>query len=310
MPRSHQHWLYVWIPLVTATIWFGTLLAMLITWLAQGRPHYVSQDGSIAYISDVGADILKPLFVTGCCITGVGFFLSLVVERWLRHSGRLIPEMRRRERVLSCLAILGSFIGGAGLILLSIFDTKRHPSLHRVFLLVFIVGVGLSAIFTVIEYRWISKDFTELRKLKFAYVMKGVIATLLILCAIAFAIALFEATDVGAVLEWTIAFGYTFYLLTFFFDLRMAKGVHRGQLAPSQIRNMQQQGIPVSTATAGHEGNFGIEGGEPRASNDTYNTFNTFNGRQPLLHNGQNGQPTYPKTAYYAPNGRAANYPA
>ncbi len=59
--------------------------------------------------------------------------------------------MRRRERVFSCLAILGSFIGGCGLILLSIFDTKRHPTLHRVFLLVFIVGVALSAIFTVVE---------------------------------------------------------------------------------------------------------------------------------------------------------------
>ena len=61
--------------------------------------------------------------------------------------------MRRRERVLSTLAIIGSFIGGCGLILLSIFDTKRFTSLHRVFLLVFIVGVGLSAIFTVVEVR-------------------------------------------------------------------------------------------------------------------------------------------------------------
>lgn len=61
---------------------------MLITYLAQGRPHYVSQDGSIAYISDVGADILKPLFVAGSAITAVSFFLSLTIERWLRHSGR------------------------------------------------------------------------------------------------------------------------------------------------------------------------------------------------------------------------------
>ena len=55
--------------------------------------------------------------------------------------------------MLSILAIIGSFIGGCGLILLSIFDTKRHPSLHRVFLLVFILGVGLSAIFSVMEVR-------------------------------------------------------------------------------------------------------------------------------------------------------------
>ena len=68
----------------------GTLLAMLVTWLAQGRPKYVSQEGSIAYISDVGADILKPLFVTGCIITGLSFFIALSIERWLRHSGRWV----------------------------------------------------------------------------------------------------------------------------------------------------------------------------------------------------------------------------
>lgn len=92
-PRTHRHrhhWLYVWIPGFTAFIWFGTVLALLVTWLASGRPHYVSMSPgqSIAYISDVAADFLKPLFVVACAITGVGFFLSLLVERWLRHSGR------------------------------------------------------------------------------------------------------------------------------------------------------------------------------------------------------------------------------
>lgn len=62
-----------------------------------------------------------------------------------------MPNMRRRERVFSTLAVFGSLLGGLGLILLSVFDTKRHPSAHRVFLLVFMVGVALSAIFTIIE---------------------------------------------------------------------------------------------------------------------------------------------------------------
>ena len=84
----HTHWYYVWIPIFTALVWEATILAMLITWLAQGRPKYVTMDGSIAYISDVGADILKPLFIVGCSITGVGFALTLMVERWLRHKGR------------------------------------------------------------------------------------------------------------------------------------------------------------------------------------------------------------------------------
>lgn len=64
---------------------------------------------------------------------------------------RLVANMRRRERVLASLAVFFAFVGMCGLILLSIFDTKRFTKQHRVFLLVFIVGVGMSAIFTVIE---------------------------------------------------------------------------------------------------------------------------------------------------------------
>ncbi|KDR79024.1 hypothetical protein GALMADRAFT_244753 [Galerina marginata CBS 339.88] len=197
IPLRYHHWTYIWIPLGAAAMWFSTLLAMLIVWLASGRPKYISQNGKIAYISDVGADILKPLFITGCAITGIGFFLSLLAERLLRHTGRLMPNIRQRERVFSILAIIGSFIGGCGLILLSIFDTKRHTRAHRLFLLIFIVGVGLSAIFCVIEYRLVSKHFRDHRQVKIAYVGKGTIASILILLSIAFAVALFEAQEVG-----------------------------------------------------------------------------------------------------------------
>ena len=61
--------------------------------------------------------------------------------------------MRKREKAKSILAIMWSFVGGAGLILLAVFDTKRHVSLHRVFLLVFVVGTALSALFTIAEVR-------------------------------------------------------------------------------------------------------------------------------------------------------------
>lgn len=61
--------------------------------------------------------------------------------------------MRKRERAFAALAIFGSFVGGVGLICLSVFDTKRYSSLHRIFLLVFILGVSISAIFSVCEVR-------------------------------------------------------------------------------------------------------------------------------------------------------------
>ena len=88
IPLRFHHWIYVWIPIFTALVWFATLLAMLVTWLAMGRPKYPTQNGNIAYISDIGASTLKPLFVVGCTITGFGFFLCLVCVRYLRHTGR------------------------------------------------------------------------------------------------------------------------------------------------------------------------------------------------------------------------------
>ncbi|KAK0204713.1 Frag1/DRAM/Sfk1 [Desarmillaria ectypa] len=227
MSDEHQHWAYIWIPILGGFMWFSTLLSMLITWLATGRPHYVSMEGSIAYISDIGADILKPLFIVGCAITAAS--LSHHFQS-TSSTISLVPHMRTRERVFGYLSIFGSFIGGCGIILLSIFDTKRHTSLHRVFLLVFILGVAISAIFTVIEFRWLSRDFQHVRTLKIAYLVKAIVATILILLAFAFGVALYQSTNVGAILEWTISFGFTFYLLTFFFDLRQSKGVQHGEL--------------------------------------------------------------------------------
>ncbi|KAF9533770.1 Frag1/DRAM/Sfk1 family-domain-containing protein [Crepidotus variabilis] len=257
LPLRYQHWTHVWLPILGAFIWFGTLLSMLITWLATGRPRYPSQDGSIAYISDVGASYLKPLFIVGCCITAVCFFLSLAVERWLRHAGRLMPNMRTRERVLGSLAVFGAFIGGAGLVLLSIFDTARYTKAHRVFLLVFMLGVALSAIFTVLEYRWISKAYKDIEHLKKAYILKMVIASILILLAVGFAIALFSksssATNAGAILEWIISFGFTFYLLTFYLDLRKAKNVQKGELKGyNGRRNRRSRDIEMNHGRHGH----------------------------------------------------------
>lgn len=216
-------------------------MAMLITWRAEGRPHYVSQTGKIPFISDIGADILKPLFIVICSITAVSFTLSLIIERWLRHSGRLQPNMRTREKVFASLAIFGAALGGAGLILLSIFDTKRHMMLHRVFLLVFMVGVAISAIFTVLEFRWLNKHFRHSRRLKRSYVTKAIIVSVLVVLAIAFGSVMDSHFEVGAILEWVIAFGFTFYLLTFFLDLRMVKHI-QDEEASYEHQNLWRRG--------------------------------------------------------------------
>lgn len=112
---------------------------MLGTWISEGSPHYASMeaDQKIAYISDVGAQGLKPLFIAGSAVTVVVFDLVFISERWLRHKGRLAHNTSLTQKILSICACIASIVGAAGLILLSIFDTLRHPKAHDAFLVVF-----------------------------------------------------------------------------------------------------------------------------------------------------------------------------
>jgi len=231
--RREGPYRHSWVPWVCSGAWLITLLVLVITWAAQGKPHYSSEDGNIPYISDIGADVLKPFFIVGCVITAFFLVFTLLAERWLRHRGYLTHDVKVRQKVLAILAIIGSIIGGLGLILLSIFDTKRHPNLHRVFLGVFMLGVALSAIFTIAEYFSLSKHNRYNTPLRYSAMAKAVVAGILIILSIALGICLGTGlNDTGAVLEWLVAFGFIFYPLTFWLDLRKARA--EGFVPPPQ----------------------------------------------------------------------------
>jgi len=54
---------FAWIPLCTAIVWLGGIIALLAIWIAEGRPQYQPGEGSIVFISDVGAHV-APLFIS------------------------------------------------------------------------------------------------------------------------------------------------------------------------------------------------------------------------------------------------------
>lgn len=169
---------------------------------------------------------MKPLFVIGAIITAIAFVLTLVAERLLQHSFRLLPTQRRAEAILSYCAIGGAVLGGAGLVLLSGFDTLRYPSLHRLFLLIFMVGIMLSAIFSIVEFHLLSRSYKSYTLLRRQYMTKGAVALVLLILAFAFGALLFQdgerTGDIAGILEWVIGFGVNLYFLTFWYDLRQA----------------------------------------------------------------------------------------
>lgn len=147
---------------------------MLGTWIVEGSPHYPSMSSSqrIAYISDIGAQGLKPLFIAGSAVTVVVFDVVFITERWLRHKGRLAKNTGKFEKACSVIAVIGSIVGAAGLIFLSIFDTLRHPKTHDKLLVVFIVGYVVSAIFICAEYQRLGIHYREYRILRASFWIK------------------------------------------------------------------------------------------------------------------------------------------
>ena len=149
------------LPVASGVAWLGTLLGLLLYWIlvADREIYGTMQDGqTIAYISDVGASKLKPLFVVGCVLTTVFLDLAFAADRWLRHRGRLAPNVSRSEKILFGLSIVFAAVGTVGLVCLAGFDTARYPRLHNVFLCLFIGGYLFSAVFLCAEFQRLGKS--------------------------------------------------------------------------------------------------------------------------------------------------------
>ncbi len=199
----------------------GTLLGMLAYWLAAGSPHYVEMGPNqrIAYISDVGATFLKPLFIAGSATMVVVFDLAFISERWLRHKARLTPTYSKWEAFLSVCGIIFAIAGAAGLILLSIFDTKHYPKTHDAMLGLFIGGYVISAIFICAEYQRLGIHFRHHSVLRNSFWLKLAFIIVELSLAIAFGVTQYKKHyNVSAILEWIIALIYIFYVWSFIID--------------------------------------------------------------------------------------------
>ncbi|KAI9831274.1 MAG: hypothetical protein M1826_003713 [Phylliscum demangeonii] len=260
------------------------LLALLLVWITEGRPRYPSMEAGqkVAYISDIGASGLKPLFIAGSCVTTIFLDLAFLSERWLRHRGRLARNTSMTQKVLVVLSLVFATVGTCGLILLSIFDTLHHPSLHRYI---------ISAIFICAQYQRLGIHNRELRVLRLSFWIKLVFIIVEGLLAIAFAICLYKHySTAGAILEWTISFIFTFYVLSFLIDLLPAAR-HRSHHGHGRPRDTEMAtagtGLEADHATHADTG-AGLGMGVDGSSTSNAST---------LRHENNNGYPLPPTTS-------------
>ncbi|KAH7318742.1 Frag1/DRAM/Sfk1 [Stachybotrys elegans] len=214
---------YWMLPVISGVAWLATLLGLLLWWLIdENRRVYDSMEEgqTIAYISDIGATELQPLFIAGSVITSVFLDLAFVSERWLRHNGRLVANGSRRERVSSIFSIFFALVGTAGLILLSIFDTRSHRGLHNICLGLFILGYLVSAIFICWEYRRLGIHYREHAILRLSFWLKLFFIIVEFALAVGFAACMgLGRSNAAAILEWIVATVFTLYAVSFVIDL-------------------------------------------------------------------------------------------
>jgi Frag1/DRAM/Sfk1 family len=209
------------------TISIGTILGLLIPWLLQGRPTLPSFDDgqTIAFISDLGAFNLKPLFIAGSFLTIILYLATLVADRALRHR-RIPSHSSCGEMTLSVIAFVGAVLGGAGLVLLSIFDNFRFTATHDKLVGLFIAGNLISAVALVLEYLLVvrrrSLPATDQAMAKKSFLMKLIYLVLEIVATIAFVAAqtVEKNINLAAVLEYVNALLFAWFIFSFIMDLR------------------------------------------------------------------------------------------
>jgi hypothetical protein len=192
-------------------------------------------------LPDIGADTLKPMFIAMSAVTVVTFDLAFIFERYLRHTGKLAPNTSVWQKVYSACATIAAIVGAAGLILLTIFDTKRHNKLHNIFLGVFILGYVVSAIFICWEYQRLGIHYRQHSVLRISFWIKLFFIIAEVCLAIAFGVCSKKHIwNVAAVLEWIVAFIYCIYVISYFVDFLPALRTKNGQSYQTEMQMAEE----------------------------------------------------------------------
>ncbi|KAL5122013.1 hypothetical protein ACEQ8H_000229 [Pleosporales sp. CAS-2024a] len=209
------------VPIFSSVVWIAMLIAMITYWATTGRPHYVTMEAgqTFPYISDIGASNLQPLFIAMSAVSVVTFDLAFLFERWLRHTGKLSRNTSVWQKLYSGCATAAAIIGAAGLILLTCFNCRDYQTLHDIFLCVFIGGYIISAIFICWEYQRLGIHYRQDSILRISFWVKLAFILVEVLLVIAFGVCSKQRVrNVAAALEWTVAFVYCLYVMSFVID--------------------------------------------------------------------------------------------
>jgi len=263
------------LPLLSAIIWWGMLIALLACWSAQGKPvydwMYEVDDGQVdqtfLYISDIAAKNdranLQPIFIACSAAQGLLFVMSLCAELYLRSVERLQQGIAnpRGVKIALGVAVFMALCGELGILFVSIFNTREFHDAHISLLIVFIVCVGVSSLSSIAEYSILGKDYPGKRHVFVSLICRVIWFCIELALAIAFATLRFDHKDQSSGCEWAVSFVYPFYQLIMVWDLWPAHNKTRGHYGDNSKYPVEEtfydtEMVHPSATDAGSEKNF------------------------------------------------------
>ncbi|KAH3899858.1 related to Protein SFK1 [Saccharomycodes ludwigii] len=191
------------VPIVAMIPWVGMLIAMLICWAVQGKPFYsfMNRGQKLAFISDIGATNLQPLFIACSAWQGLFYFLTLCCEyyqrcgRWpisktafnykisvydenngggnnnerVRHGLNFPSYMpfwfTKHERNVMFAACILTGIGEILLLLATIFSDKDYNTTHYGLIFTFVVLMAIGVGLNILEYMLMGLSYMKIHPL-------------------------------------------------------------------------------------------------------------------------------------------------
>lgn len=152
---------------IAGIVWLATLLGLHIYWRQSlNSKSYLRRDVQyLPYISDLGADVLRPFFVVGATGTTALFGEAIVRQRrarWDRFLDRCLDDDDRQiwgypicvsriyiwQWLFNFCLLTAACLGCCGVICLAVFDWKLWPSVHYAALGAFVAGFITHALLT------------------------------------------------------------------------------------------------------------------------------------------------------------------
>ncbi|CAO1622480.1 unnamed protein product [Sympodiomycopsis kandeliae] len=265
-----HYWAFL-LPLITAALWLTDVVGLLGLWSRDGFPQYQPSNASFVFISNVGAAHLT-WFIIFSVLTGVFYIATVFAERYLRSARRIPGSVKRRQTIYDIVSVVLACLGALFLGLLSGFNAVDYSTVHWSCTLLFILCVGLSVLFQILELFSLSHWHNpEVRHLKWNAIFK---AALLIFafCVLITFVGLY-ATCSGdaygppssrcdhivsgaAAMEWICAFLLFFFFLSYTVDL-WPRNYYGKQQAMAEKRASKNGGIDPETGHAPQHENAG-----------------------------------------------------